>query len=247
MKLEVKNQKSEVRRRKSEVRICPLSSVLCPLFSVLSRVFIFCSCLFVLGGCASNDDPMPEIVQSSGSKSVLIPPRVVSLKQSQANAYRNVPRGWLPPSQLEKKWVAVVVHHSATETGNAAIFDKMHREQNHWAGIGYDFVIGNGTDSGDGQIEVTFRWREQIPGAHCGGTANNWANRDGIGICLVGDFSRTGPTTQQMQSLLRLIRFLQKRYGIPKWRIYGHKATPGARVTDCPGRRFPITRLKSML
>jgi len=191
---------------------------------MFSRVFIFFSCLFVLGGCASNDEPMPEIVYDSGSKSVLIPPRVESPKQSRGNAYRNVPRGWLPPSQLEKKWVAIVIHHSATETGN-----------------------GNDTDSGDGQIEVTFRWRKQIPGAHCGGTANNWANRDGIGICLVGDFNRTGPTTQQMQSLLRLIRFLQRRYGISKRRIYGHKATPGARVTDCPGRRFPMARLKSML
>jgi hypothetical protein len=240
MKSEVKNQKSEIRSQKSEVRICPL-------FSVLSRVFIFFSCLFVLGGCASNDEPMPEIVQSTGSKSVLIPPKVVSPKQSRGNAYGNVPRGWLPPSQLEKKWVAIVIHHSATETGNAAIFDKWHREGKHWEGIGYDFVVGNGTDSGDGEVEVTFRWRKQIPGAHCGGTANNWANRDGIGICLVGDFSRTGPTAQQMQSLLRLIRFLQKRYGISKNRIYGHKTTPGARVTDCPGRRFPMTRLKSML
>jgi len=240
MKSEVKNQKSKNRSQKSEVRICSLSSV-------LSRVFIFFSCLFVLGGCASDDEPMPEIVQSTGSKSVLIPPKVVSPKQSRGNAYGNVPRGWLPPSQLEKKWVAVVIHHSATEKGNAAIFDKWHRERKHWEGVGYDFVIGNGTDSGDGEVEVTFRWRKQIPGAHCGGTDNNWANRDGIGICLVGDFNHTVPTARQMQSLLRLIRFLQKRYGISKNRIYGHKTTPGARVTDCPGRRFPMARLKSML
>ncbi len=211
------------------------------------RVFIFFSCLFVLCGCASNDEPMPEIVYDSGSKPVLIPPKVVSPKQRRGSAYRNVPGSWLPPSQLEKEWVAVVIHHSATETGNAAIFDKWHREGKHWEGVGYDFVIGNGTDSGDGEIEVTFRWRKQIPGAHCGGTANNWANRDGVGICLVGDFNRTVPTERQMQSLLRLVRFLQNRYGIPKWRIYGHKATPGARVTDCPGERFPMARLKSML
>jgi hypothetical protein len=214
---------------------------------MISRVFVFFSCLFFLGGCVSNDELMPEIVYDSGSKSVLPPPKVVSPQRSQGNAYSSIPRGWLPPSQLEKEWVAIVIHHSATETGNAAIFDKWHRERNHWEGVGYDFVIGNGTDSSDGQIEVTFRWRKQIPGAHCGGTANNWANVDGIGICLVGDFDNTVPTAQQMQSLLRLVRFLQKRYGIPKWRIYGHKATPGARVTDCPGRRFPMARLKSML
>ncbi len=247
MKSEVKNQKSEIRSQKSEIRICPLFSVLCPLFFVLSRVFIFFSCLFVLGGCVSNDEPMPEIVHNSGSKSVLIPPRVVILKQGRGSAYKNIPRDWLPPSQLEKKWVAVVVHHSVTEYGNATMIDKWHRERNHWEGIGYDFVIGNGTDSGDGQIEVTFRWRKQIPGAHCGGTPNNWANKDGIGICLIGNFNRTVPTKRQMQSLLKLIRFLQQQYEIPKSRIYGHKKTPGARVTACPGRKFPIARLKSML
>ena len=239
--------KSEVRNQKLEVRIYPLSSVLCSLFSVLSRVFIFCSCLFVLSGCVSNDEPMPEIVHSSGSKSILIPPRVVTPKQSRGNAYSNVPGSWLPPSQLEKEWTAVVIHHSATEKGNAAIFDKWHRERKHWEGVGYDFVIGNGIDSGDGQVEVTFRWRKQIPGAHCGGTRGNWANKDAVGICLVGNFNSTVPTKRQMESLLKLIRFLQKRYGISKSRIYGHKNTPGARITECPGRKFPIARLKSML
>jgi len=212
---------------------------------MFSRVFIFCSCLFVLGGCVSNE-LMPEIVHSPGSESRIIPPRVIKPPQGWGSAYKNVPGSWLPPSQLKKKWTAVVIHHSATENGNAAIFDKWHREGKHWEGIGYDFVIGNGSDSGDGQVEVTFRWRKQIPGAHCK-TPNNWANRDGVGICLVGNFNRTVPTKRQMQSLLKLIRFLQQRYGIPKSRIYGHKTTPGARVTECPGRKFPMARLKSML
>lgn len=191
-----------------------------------------------------NDEPVPEIVHSPSSRSRLIKPRVINPKQSRVSAYKNIPGDWLPPSQLEKKWIAVVVHHSATENGNAAIFDKMHREQYHWEGIGYDFVIGNGTDSGDGQVEVTFRWRKQIPGAHCRATPNNWANKNGVGICLVGDFNRTVPTARQMQSLLKLIRFLQKRYGIPRSRIYGHNSTPGARVTDCPGKRFPMARVR---
>jgi hypothetical protein len=158
-----------------------------------------------------------------------------------------VPADWLPPSGIEKGWTAIVIHHSATENGNAAIFDRMHREHNHWDGVGYDFVIGNGTDSGDGEIEVTFRWRRQIPGAHCGGTPGNWANKDGIGICLVGNFDRTTPTAQQMQALVRLVRFLQKRYDIPESRIYGHNSTPGARVTNCPGVKFPMSTLKQML
>ena len=213
---------------------------------MFSRVLIFCGFLLVLAGCA-YEEPMPEIVYRPGPEPKPTPPKVIKPEETPKSTYPGVPRDWLPPSRLEKRWTAIIVHHSATENGNAAIFDKMHREENHWEGVGYDFVIGNGTNSGDGQIEVTFRWRRQIAGAHCGGTAGNWANRDGVGICLVGNFNNTSPTARQMQSHVKLIRFLQKRYRIPKSRIYGHRTTPGARATDCPGKRFPFARLKSML
>jgi len=206
------------------------------------RVFIICSCLFVLSGCVSNEEPAPRIVYNPNSELTLVQPTIVKPKPT----LRNIPRDWVPPSRLEKKWEAIIVHHSATRTGNAAIFDKKHREENHWEGVGYDFVIGNGSNSGDGQVEVTFRWRGQLTGAHCK-TPNNWGNEKGIGICLVGNFDYTTPTARQMQSLLKLVRFLQNRYRIPKSRVYGHKSTPGARVTGCPGRRFPMARLKSML
>ena len=211
---------------------------------MFSRVLFIFSCLLVLGGCTYNDEPMPRIVYDSSPNS---PAQPGSLGQAWRGVDKNIPGAWLPPSDVEKSWTAIVIHHSGTKSGNAAIFDKWHRQGNHWEGVGYDFVIGNGTDSGDGQVEVTFRWREQITGAHCGGTPGNWANKDAIGICLVGNFNRTVPTRRQIQSLVKLTGFLQSRYGIPKSRIYGHKNTPGARVTDCPGKRFPMARLKSML
>jgi hypothetical protein len=190
---------------------------------------------------------MPQIVLNSHSKTDVPPRTVLTPKPVKSNTSENTPSVWLPPARLEKNWTAIVIHHSATESGNMAIFDKMHREENHWDGVGYDFVIGNGTNSGDGQIEVTFRWRHQKTGAHCGGTPENWANEEGIGICLVGNFDYAAPTSRQMQSLAKLVRFLQQRYGIPMNRIYGHKNTPGARVTACPGARFSMTRFKQML
>jgi len=214
---------------------------------MFSRVFIFCSCLFALAGCVYRNEPMPEIVYHPGVGPKPVPPRAAKPQQTRKDANLKVPRDWLPPARLEKRWTAIVVHHSATENGNAAIFDRMHREEKQWEGIGYDFVIGNGSSSADGQVEVTFRWREQMTGAHCGGTPGNWANEDAVGICLVGNFNHTLPTAAQMESLVKLIRFLQKRYGIPKSSIYGHRTTPGARVTDCPGKKFPLARLKSML
>lgn len=213
---------------------------------MFSRVIIICSCLFVLSGCAYNNEPTPQIVYNPNSDLKTTQPTVINQNLTSRNVDRNVPRDWVPPSRLEKRWAAVVIHHSATRNGNTAIFDKQHRENNLWEGIGYDFVIGNGSNSSDGKVEVTFRWREQLTGAHCK-TPNNWANEKAIGICLVGNFNNTSPTARQMRSLVKLVRFLQNRYRIPKSRIYGHKATPGARVTECPGSTFPMARLKSML
>jgi hypothetical protein len=217
-------------------------------YRMLCRAMIFCGCLLILGGCASYEH-MPQVVDSPAIEPRVVqlaPPKYVKPKPRQETIQRDFPRDWLPPARAEKQWTAIIVHHSATETGNSAIFDKMHREENHWIGIGYDFVIGNGTDSGDGQVEVTFRWRRQMAGAHCGGTPGNWANEDAVGICLVGNFDYRAPTARQMQSLSRLISFLQNRYGISMSRIYGHNSTPGARITDCPGNKFPMARLKRM-
>jgi len=215
--------------------------------SMFYKLFISAAMLLTAAGCVYNDEPMPRIVYDYPAQPA--PPTVLQAPTapSPAPAASDFSRQWYPPRHLEKNWTAIVIHHSGTDQGNAAIFDKWHREGNHWEGVGYDFVIGNGTDSADGQVEVTFRWKNQITGAHCGGTPGNWANQDGIGICLVGDFSQTAPTTRQMQSLANLVTFLQQRYRIPKSRVYGHGATPGARVTECPGRLFPMARLKSML
>ena len=217
---------------------------------ILHKAIIFSSSLFILGGCASYE-PLPDIIESPSDNSKVVSPKVVEPqpkpKPKQDIVRNDFPRDWLPPADAEKQWTAIVIHHSATENGNAAIFDRMHREENHWDGVGYDFVIGNGSDSGDGQVEVTFRWRRQMAGAHCGGTPGNWANVDAVGICLVGNFNYRTPSTRQMQSLSRLIRFLKNRYGIPMDQIYGHGETPGARVTECPGRMFPMDRLKRMI
>lgn len=205
---------------------------------------VFYSSLFALLGCIYNDEPMPRIVRNHTLDKAAPSAPPAPAVWNKAN--KSIDRDWLPPSHLEKKWTAIVIHHSATKSGNTALFDKGHRENKHWEGIGYDFVIGNGIDSTDGLVEVTFRWKKQKIGAHCGGTVDNWANKNAVGICLVGNFNKTAPTVRQIQSLVKLVRFLQNRYGIPKSRIYGHNTTPGARATDCPGKSFSMAGLKSM-
>lgn len=200
----------------------------------------------LFSGCLSEEETTPKIIGTA--RHSLIRDLAIKPVRNHVKPFDySVPRSWYPSKHLEKSWKGIIIHHSLTKQGNAAVFNNYHKNGHKWKGVGYDFVIGNGKGSGDGQVEVTFRWREQVAGAHCGGTPNNWANIDGIGICLVGDFRKTQPSDRQMRSLVKLIRFLQKRYNIPTSRIYGHKETPGYKGgTGCPGN-FSITRLKRML
>jgi hypothetical protein len=155
---------------------------------------------------------------------------------------------WLPPAHCERRWKAVVIHHSATEVGSVESIDNYHKNHNGWDGIGYDFVIGNGSGCQNGQVESTFRWAQQRTGAHCKTDSSNWANEKAIGICLIGNFNKTKPSSRQLSSLLKLVQFLSERYDIPVSRIYGHSTTPGhSTITDCPGKKFPMRYVKQNL
>jgi len=145
--------------------------------------------------------------------------------------------------QITREWRHIVVHHSASNVGSAAIFDRAHRERG-WDGLGYHFVIGNGSASGDGQVEVGYRWSKQIQGAHAG---NAEYNQHGIGICLVGDFENGGtPSPAQMASLRKLVRFLQVKTGIPTSEVIGHGNVPG-KSTQCPGRNLDVANFRAAL
>ncbi|MBI2469735.1 MAG: N-acetylmuramoyl-L-alanine amidase [Planctomycetes bacterium] len=149
------------------------------------------------------------------------------------------------PDTKERHWEYIVIHHSATAKGNAARFDYYHKKMRGWEyGLAYHFVIGNGSFSGDGEVEVGNRWKKQIHGAH---TANMNCNRVAIGICLVGDFENGGaPTDTQFESLVNLVQYLSRKYNIPSSNILEHKDIH-QKATACPGKNFPFAELKTRL
>src|SRR6266550_2853159 len=56
---------------------------------------------------------------------------------------------------MRRRWQFIVVHNSGTRQGSARIFDYYHRHVRRMRnGLAYHFVIGNGTSTGDGQIEI---------------------------------------------------------------------------------------------
>ncbi len=138
--------------------------------------------------------------------------------------------------RLRNGWTHIVIHHSGTAQGSAQGMDRYHREQRRMAnGLGYHFVIGNGNGMPDGEIAVGPRWIAQQDGGHLASAAQN---RYAIGICLVGNFDRTHPTSRQLDQLLALVRYLQRRAGIPRDNVTTHTRI-NVRPTRCPGQHFP--------
>jgi LysM repeat protein len=132
-------------------------------------------------------------------------------------------------------WRTITVHHSATRQGSAQAFHRDHTRR-RMGGLFYHFVIGNGTQTKDGEVEVGWRWKKQVP-----------ANRaNDIQICLVGDFSKTHVSETQYDSLKSLIVALMEQNHIPLSHIRKHEDVKG-RHTECPGRYFPFPRLLSDL
>lgn len=139
------------------------------------------------------------------------------------------------PKYRSSKWRYITIHHSATLEGNAETFDRNHRRR-RMGGLFYHFVLGNGAGSGDGELEVGWRWMRQI-----------LAERPyDIQICLVGDFNRQEVSEAQFRSLAELIRVLRRHYNISLKNIRRHKDIRG-KPTECPGDNFPFYRLLAEL
>lgn len=147
-------------------------------------------------------------------------------------------------------WQHIVVHHSASASGNAAVFARLHRSKG-WDDVGYHFVITNGRGAADGDLEVTSRWWLQKHGAHAGrlrgprrAAERNRYNEFGIGICLVGNFENSSPTNRQMETARALIGRLRGLFDIPPDEIFGHRHVIS---TACPGDRFPWRKMAAGL
>ena len=208
---------------------CPLTAVL-PAFLAAGLVT----------GCATNsrfadgrEDPVGAPVALDVSRhldpietpTVTVVPPVVS----PAAPETRVPSAWLPRAAA-RPWQYIVIHHSATHTGGAERFDDEHRDKG-WDELGYHFVVGNGSDTPDGAVEVGSRWSKQKHGAHAK-TADNRFNELGIGVCLVGNFDDESPSRRQMHALTVLVGHLMAEYNIPASRVIGHGDT---KPTACPG------------
>lgn len=169
-------------------------------------------------------------------RAVVASPPVV--RRSQWKARRIRARGRPEPMG---KVTRVTLHHTASKrlpgtswSSNAVMMRNLqadHQDGRGWADLGYHYVIDRQGRVWQGRDA---RWQ----GAHAG---NGAANRNNVGIALVGDFDRYAPSAAQKRSLKRLVRWVCSTHDVAPSRIAGHqhvlKAFTGG-GTACPGRHL---------
>ena len=180
----------------------------------------------------------PTAYQGPGrSASVPVKQNRNGLRQAVAR-YASDADGLFSPGKADRPWKYIVVHHSATDKGGLDQIDREHRKVLGFEGCGYHFVIGNGTDSPDGQIEISERWFNQKHGVHCRNGKNADVNEYGIGICLVGNFDNQPPTPKQIAATKALVAYLADRYQVDAEHRGSHDQFAEG-PTACPGKNFP--------
>lgn len=136
------------------------------------------------------------------------------------------------------KTTGIVLHHAEANGCTVNDINNWHKG-NGWAGIGYHFYVRK-----DGSI-YTGRAINQI-GAHAGANASkatykysNWANRETIGICAEGRYSKEAMPNVQKQAIIWLCKYCVEKYPTIE-KIYKHRDISS---TDCPGNNYPFDEI----
>ena len=195
-------------------------------------------------GCYRQTVPPPVSINRPQLPPVIEPPTFPAPHEPEVSPVTPIAKDnpWKPETAA-RDWKYIVLHHTASEQGDVESIHESHLQNKDkngkpWLGIGYHFVIGNGKGMTDGGIEPTFRWKQQMQGAHAGVADYN---QHGIGIVLVGNFEDVPPTTAQVVSVKRLVRVLTREYEIDAVQIVGHG---DVKATECPGAHFPLSEIR---
>lgn len=196
-------------------------------------------CLLVPGGCLTAGGSAARVAPARISNSDLVEAQETLALAKPVAERPSALSAELSPEVAARNWQTIVLHHSATEGSTVEAIDAAHRQRKDakgapWLGIGYHFVVGDGQGMADGAVEPTFRWRDQLHGAHSGDRIHN---DSGIGICLVGNFDEYPPSPRQIAAAKQLLADLQTTYGINNANVLIHK---NLSATNCPGKNFEL-------
>lgn len=140
----------------------------------------------------------------------------------------------------------LVIHHSASASGDVPTFRALHKQKLGAKDIGYHEVIGNGHGLPDGHIAAG-RPHDQVGAGVYGNNARK------LHVCCVGNFERpdsgfTGaPSRKQLFALGHWLHTNSRRYGITDAkRVVGHREiTIEGHGTACPGTEMPLKLIRT--
>ena len=161
------------------------------------------------------------------------PPPVKILKRQDWGA--KDPVLMMTPHRLK----AIMIHHTGIRHNDKPLTEKMRGLQGYsqredtladgkkkpvWADVPYHFYIAADGEVAEGR-NIGF----------VGDTNTGYDSTSQILVTLEGNFDVEEPTAQQMQSALKLVTWLAKKYHIPAEKITAHK---DAGDTACPGSKL---------
>ncbi len=133
-----------------------------------------------------------------------------------------------------KKTTHLFIHHSASTGLYDDVYDfhSWHLKRG-FSMVGYAFVIPKKTRLLDTVLTAPIEQGRPMnaTGAHC----LNGYNSVSPGICLSGNFETETPTTEQIDSLVKLLGWLCSYYNLPVSKIVGHR---DGQSTSCPGKNL---------
>ncbi|MBI1372698.1 MAG: hypothetical protein GC159_08035 [Phycisphaera sp.] len=206
-----------------------------PLFERRTLVVLTCLIfsLTAVSGLLLSLEPQP-LAPASGTVLTAFETNSVSIESMLASE----------PAAYPGRWKAIIVHHSGQPYGDAQTLSQLHQDMGY-GGLAYHFVIGNGDGADDGQIQVGYRWTRQLDAAGIYGVESAaWFNHHAIHICLIGNGDRAAPTQAQMDQLVKLVRVLQNRFGIPAEHVL---LAGNVAPTTSPGLLFPGATFRGQL
>jgi N-acetylmuramoyl-L-alanine amidase len=129
----------------------------------------------------------------------------------------------------------IVLHHSAVDSDSTALSIAEYHTHPHgvppqiWPGVGYHFVVHWG-----GQVD----WCNDLETVsyHVAGR-----NRECVGICLPGDWSRVQPPEPAIIAARLVVAWIRAQLGgdVP---VVGHREIAVSGQTACPGETWPQWR-----
>jgi len=120
---------------------------------------------------------------------------------------------------------SIIVHHTATPQTWTLEKTRAYHKGKGWSDIGYHYLIERDP------LLLRIGRRAGRVGAHCKG-----ANRNSLGIVIVGNFVEETLDRQTLGFAAQAVADLCVSYGLTSSDVYGHNHAPGGTTaTVCPG------------